>query len=180
MLIAQKPWDTTVKETEDYRDLFLDLNGYEPPPPVLVNFTTVDPDAGRAAALHDEFAMAYARSTIDHYEFTNPRLEQVNGYEYYAGLRRNIEKHGLGTFNRFLADLQMSGTPDVLVDSTVDRVRALGAGGVINVLSFAGMPAEVARRNFEIYVTSVLPRLRSIDADREIGIVEPENVALSR
>lgn len=179
MLIAQKPWETTVQETREYRELFLDINGCEPPPPVLVNFTTVDPDPGRAAAMHDEYAMAYARSTIDHYEFTNPRLEQIAGYEYYAGLRRNIEKHGLATFNRFLAGLQLSGTPDALVDSTVDRVRALDAGGVINVLSFGGMPAEVARRNFEVYARSVLPRLRAIDADRDIGILESESVALS-
>ena len=169
MLIAQKPWQTTIRETAEYRELFREINGHEPPQPVLVNFTTVDPDAGRAAALHDEYAMAYARSTIDHYEFTNPRLEHVNGYEYYAGLRRNIEKHGLATFNRFLADLQMGGTPEDLVDETVERVRALDAGGVVNVLGFGGMPPEVARRNADVYTEQVLPKLRRIDTFRDVA-----------
>ncbi|MEU7812856.1 LLM class flavin-dependent oxidoreductase [Pseudonocardia sp. NPDC049154] len=174
MLIAQKPWKTTMEETAAYRELFREINGHEPPQPVLVNFTTVDPDAGRARDLHEQYAMAYARSTIDHYEFTNPRLEHVNGYEYYAGLRRNIEKHGLTQFNRFLADLQMGGTPDALVEETVERVRALDAGGVVNVLSFGGMPADVARRNADVYTEQVLPKLRAVDTFRDVAIPIPE------
>jgi hypothetical protein len=136
---------------------------------MLFNFACVDPDAGRAQEMHDEYAMGYARSTIGHYEFTNERLEKINGYEYYAGLRKNIEKHGLLKFNRFLADLQMSGTPEALVEQTVERVRALDAGGVVNVLSFGGMPAAVARRNFAVFSEQVLPRLRSIDPQRTLG-----------
>jgi hypothetical protein len=117
--------------------------------------------------------MAYARSTIDHYEFTNERLEHIPGYEYYAGLRRNIQKHGLDRFNRFLADLQMGGTPDALVEQTVERVRALDAGGVINVFGFGGMAPEVAQRNLDTYVEHVLPRLRATDPYREIRAAEP-------
>jgi alkanesulfonate monooxygenase SsuD/methylene tetrahydromethanopterin reductase-like flavin-dependent oxidoreductase (luciferase family) len=173
MLIAQKPWETTVKETAEYRELFYELNGHEPPPPVLVNFTTVDADPVRAQELHEQYAMAYARSTIEHYEFTNPRLETVPGYEYYAGLRRNINKHGLAEFNRFLANLQMGGTPESLIETTVERVRALEAGGVINVLGFGGMPIDVARRNFDTYVDHVLPRLQEIDSHRDICVPTP-------
>jgi alkanesulfonate monooxygenase SsuD/methylene tetrahydromethanopterin reductase-like flavin-dependent oxidoreductase (luciferase family) len=172
ILIAQKPWQTTVDETAAYRELFVELNGYPPPRPVLLNFTTVDADAGRARELHERYAMAYARSTIDHYEFTNERLEHIPGYEYYAGLRRNIQKHGLDRFNRFLADLQMGGTPDSLVEQTVERVRALDAGGVINVFGFGGMSPEVAQRNLDTYVEHVLPRLRATDPSREICAVE--------
>ena len=168
MLIAQKPWATTIKETAAYRELFVRINGRQPPRPVLVNFSTVDPDPVRARELHEEYAMGYARSTIEHYEFTNPRLERINGYEYYAGLRRNIEKHGLATFNRFLADLQMGGTPEELVEQTTERVRELDAGGVVNVLGFGGMPQEVAERNFASYAEHVLPKLRAIDPHREI------------
>lgn len=169
ILIAQKPWSTTVAETAAYRELFIEVNGYEPPRPMLFNFACVDPDAARAREMHDEYTMGYARSTIGHYEFTNARLETINGYEYYAGLRKNIEKHGLYKFNRFLADLQMSGTPEALVEETVERVRALDAAGVVNVLSFGGMPAEVARRNFAVFTEHVLPRLRTIDTHRGLG-----------
>ncbi|PWU61084.1 LLM class flavin-dependent oxidoreductase [Micromonospora globispora] len=170
MLIAQKPWQTVVAEAQQYRDLFVEINGHEPPQPVLVNYTTVHEDAGRAQEMHDEFTMAYARSTVDHYEFTNPRLQTVNGYEYYAGLSRNIEKHGLTRFNKFLADLQISGTPDSVVDQVVDRVRALNAGGVINVLAYGGMSREIAEEQTKLYARTVLPRLRAIDTHRDICI----------
>jgi alkanesulfonate monooxygenase SsuD/methylene tetrahydromethanopterin reductase-like flavin-dependent oxidoreductase (luciferase family) len=168
MLIAQKPWETVLAETESYRNLFIELNGHEPPQPVLVNFTSVDPDRERAKEIHEEYALAYSASAVEHYDFTNPRLETVNGYEYYAGLRRNIEKHGLPTFTRFLADLQMRGTPDDLVEQTIERARALNAGGVVNIFDFGCMPFEVARRNVEIYAEKVLPRLREIDTFRDI------------
>lgn len=170
MLIAQKPWEVTVRETAEYRELFHEIHGEDPPAPVLVNFTTVDPDPGRAREMHEQYATAYARSTIEHYGFTDPRLEAVPGYEYYAGLRRNISKHGLPAFNRFLADLQMGGTPAELVEQTVERVRALGAGGVVNLFAFGGMPQEVAQRSLDVYVEQVLPQLAAVDPQRDVGV----------
>jgi alkanesulfonate monooxygenase SsuD/methylene tetrahydromethanopterin reductase-like flavin-dependent oxidoreductase (luciferase family) len=170
MLIAQKPWETVVKETKAYAELFESINGYEAPRPILVNLTTVDKDPGRARELHDQYTMAYARTTIDHYEFDNPRMETINGYEYYAGLRRNIEKHGVHQFNRFLADLQISGTPAQVRDATIDRVRALDCAAVINILTMGGMSSEVATRNYMTYAEHVLPGLKEIDTFRSIGL----------
>lgn len=170
MLIAQKPWDTVVREVREYAELFESINGRPAPGPILVNLTCVDDDAGRARELHERYVMNYARSTVDHYEFTNPRMETVKGYEYYAGLRRNIEKHGVETFNRFLADLQIGGTPQQVLDLTVDRVRALNCDAVINVLTMGGMPSDVATANFETYAAKVLPKLKSIDEFRQIGL----------
>jgi alkanesulfonate monooxygenase SsuD/methylene tetrahydromethanopterin reductase-like flavin-dependent oxidoreductase (luciferase family) len=169
ILIAQKPWETVVRETTEYAALFEEVNGYECPRPILVNLTTVDTDPARAQDMHNEYTMAYARSTIDHYEFQNPHMETINGYEYYAGLRKNIEKHGVLTFNRFLADLQIHGTPEQVIEATVERVRALNCAGVINMMSMGGMPADVAQRNFRTYVDHVLPKLKAIDTFREIG-----------
>lgn len=179
MLIAQKPWETVLEETESYRTLFRELNDAEPPQPVLVNFTAVDTDAARAKEMHAEYALAYSHSAVNHYDFTNPRLETVNGYEYYAGLRRNIEKHGLDKFAQFLADLQMAGSPDELVEETVERARALNAGGVVNIFDFGGMPFEVSRRNVETYAEHVLPRLREIDTFRDICIPIPESTPVA-
>jgi len=118
--------------------VFIEVNGYEPPRPVLFNFACVDPDAGRAREMHDEYAMGYARSTIGHYEFGNERLEDHQRIRVLAGLRKNILKHGLLQFKPVSRRLQMSGTPEALVEETVERVRALDAAGVVNVLSFGG------------------------------------------
>lgn len=169
ILIAQKPWETVMRETTEYAALFEQMNGYEAPRPILVNLTTVDSDPARAEDMHNEYTMAYARSTIDHYEFQNPHMEHINGYEYYAGLRKNIEKHGVLTFNRFLADLQIHGTPSQVIENTVERVRALNCAGVVNMLSMGGMPADVAERNFQTFAQQVLPKLQAVDTFRQIG-----------
>jgi hypothetical protein len=62
----------------------------------------------------------------------------------------------------------MGGTTEGLLEQTVDRVRALDAGGVINVFGFGGMPAEVAQRNLDTYVEHVLPKLLATDTFRDI------------
>jgi alkanesulfonate monooxygenase SsuD/methylene tetrahydromethanopterin reductase-like flavin-dependent oxidoreductase (luciferase family) len=177
MLIAQKPWDTVITETRNYNALFEEINGYPAPRPILVNITTADTDPAYAEALHDQYTVGYARSTVDHYEFANAHMQTINGYEYYAGLRRNIEKHGVLAFNRFLAELQIGGTPDKIVDDLTDRVRALNCAGVVNMLNMGGMSRDVARRNFDMFTTHVLPRLKAIDEFRQIP--SPSNGMLS-
>jgi alkanesulfonate monooxygenase SsuD/methylene tetrahydromethanopterin reductase-like flavin-dependent oxidoreductase (luciferase family) len=168
LLIAQKPWDTVIAETKSYSALFEEVNGYPAPRPLLVNLTTVDTDPGYAHALHEQYTVAYARSTVEHYEFANPHMETIKGYEYYAGLRRNINKHGVPVFNRFLAGLQIGGTPDSFIDDLTERVRALDCGGVIHMLSMGGMPPDVAERNYNMFTEHVLPRLKTIDEFRQI------------
>jgi len=169
MIIAQKPWDTAIAEIKDYRELYIETNGEEPPKPILVNFTMVHDDAATAVELQDEYGLAYSHSAVTHYDFTNPRLEKVSGYEYYANLRKGIEKRGLDTFARFLAELQIIGTPDEVVEKTIERVRLIDAGAVLNVFSFGGMPTEVSQANLDLYVEKVLPRLKEFETDRDIG-----------
>ena len=55
------------------------------------------------------------------------------------------------------------------MDQTVERVRALDAAGVVNVLHFGGMTRDVARRNFAVFTEQVLPRLTAIDPHRAMG-----------
>lgn len=173
MIIAQKPWSTTISEINEYRDLYIEVNGEPPPRPVLVNFTYVHEDAQTAIARQDEFGIAYSRSAVAHYDFTNPRLSEVPGYEYYSRLREGIEKRGLDSFARFLAELQIIGTPDEVSEKTIERIRALDAGGVINVFSFGGMSKEAAQENLDLYVEKVLPVLKKADPERQIGAKTP-------
>lgn len=170
MIIAQKPWETAIKEINDYRDLYLETNGEAPPRPLLVNFANVHEDAETAVEMQEKYGLDYSRSAVAHYDFTNPRLSEVSGYEYYAKLREGIEKRGLDTFARFLAELQIIGTPDEMVEKTIERVRLMDAGAVVNVFSFGGMPPAVAQANLDLYVEKVLPRLKAFEPEREVGV----------
>jgi hypothetical protein len=105
MIIAQKPWDKTLADLESYRVIYREVNGCEPPKPLLVSFTAVHEDADTAREMFERHIVGYCASTMGHYEFDNAGLADIPGYEYYAGLSKNIAKHGREKFSRFLAEL---------------------------------------------------------------------------
>ena len=170
MVIAQKPWETVEAELAAYRVRFKEINGTEPPKPILCVFVGVSHDAATAQHMRDVYLQRYARSTVEHYEFSNVGFADIEGYEYYSGLARNIEKHGLDKFNAFLADLQIWGTPDQVSEKLLDYVRRTDAGAVLATLSYGGMPYDEANENFDLYAREVLPVLQALDVGGDIGV----------
>lgn len=170
MVIAQKPWDKVEAELEVYRERYLEINGEQPPKPVICVFTGVaDTEAG-AREMREKYLQRYAMSTIEHYEFDNVGFADIPGYEYYAGLSRNIAKHGIDGFADFLADLQVWGTPEQVTERLLSYVDRLDAGGILLAPAFGGMPPEVSDRNFELLTTEVLPALKAYDVGGDLGV----------
>jgi len=164
MIIAQKPWDKTLADLEEYRGIYREVNGEEPPKPLLVSFTAVHEDAETAREMFERYIIGYCASTMGHYEFDNVKLADIPGYEYYAGLSRMIEKHGRDTFTRFLADLQVFGTPDQVVEQMIENNRRIGGAGVIGIFSYGNMPPPLAKANIRLFAEKVLPRLKAHEA----------------
>ena len=170
MVIAQKPWEIVEAELAGYRERFRELNGEEATKPILCVFVGVHRDPAEAQRIRDVHLQRYARSTVEHYEFGNVAFAEIEGYEYYAGLARNIEKHGLDAFNGFLADLQVWGTPDQVVERLLDYVGRTDAGAVLATLSFGAMTPGEAAANFDLYAREVLPALRAHDVGGDVGV----------
>lgn len=170
MVIAQKPWETVEAELAAYRDRFVELNGVEAPKPIVCVIVGVSHDRAEAQRMRDVYLQRYTRSTTEHYEFTNPRLAEVEGYEYYAGLQKNIAKHGVERFCGFLADLQVWGTPDEVIEKILDHVRRTNAGAVLATLAYGGMPHDLADANFDLFAREVLPALHSHDVGGDLGV----------
>lgn len=170
MVIAQKPWETAVEELKTYRERYFELNGAEPPKPVLVIVAGVSKDPATIRDLRSTYLQRWARSTVEHYEFDNVGFADIEGYEYYAGLAQNIAKHGLDRFNGFLADLQAWGSPEQVTEKLLSYVERCDAGGMICPLVFGGMPEGVARESYELFATEVLPELKRHDVGGDIGV----------
>ncbi|MFT4085429.1 MAG: LLM class flavin-dependent oxidoreductase [Nocardioides sp.] len=170
MVIAQKPWHTVEEELETYRRRFVELNGVQPPKPVICVFTGVAKDEAGAQEMRENYLQRYAMSTVEHYEFDNVGFAKIEGYEYYAGLSRNIAKHGIDGFAGFLADLQVWGTPDQVTERLLEYVKRLDAGGILLVPAFGGMPQSVSNANFELIAEEVLPHLKAHDVGGDLGI----------
>jgi hypothetical protein len=92
------------------------VNGDEPPKPLLVSFTAVHEDEETAREMYERYVVGYCASTMGHYEFDNVKLADIPGYEYYAGLAHNIAKHGKDNSASSLAELQVWGAPDPVVE----------------------------------------------------------------
>jgi alkanesulfonate monooxygenase SsuD/methylene tetrahydromethanopterin reductase-like flavin-dependent oxidoreductase (luciferase family) len=163
MIIAQKPWDKTLADLEEYRGIYREVNGEEPPKPLLVSFTAVHEDEATAREMFERYVVGYSASTMGHYEFDNVKLAEIPGYEYYAGLARNIAKHGHETFSRFLSELQVFGTPDQVAKQMIENNRRIGGAGVIGIFSYGSMPPALAKANIQLFAEKVLPRLKAHD-----------------
>lgn len=169
MVIAQKPWETVRADLDNYRARFFELNGQEAPKPVLNVFVAVSEDRAEAQRMREVYLQRYARSTVQHYEFNNVNFANIQGYEYYGGLARNIAKHGLDKFNSFLADLQVWGTPDEVIEQLLSRIDDLDIGALLVMLGYGGMPPSVANANYDLFVKKVLPVLKAHDVGGDIG-----------
>ncbi|ADP83441.1 LLM class flavin-dependent oxidoreductase [Pseudofrankia inefficax] len=170
MVIAQKPWPTAIEELKKYRERYFELNGTEAPKPVLVIVAGVADNQAQIDKIRNVYLQRWARSTVEHYEFDNIGFAEIEGYEYYAGLAKNIQKHGLEKFNGFLADLQVWGKPAEVTEKLLEYAEMTDAGGIVLPLCFGGMPAEEAKDCFDLFSAEVLPKLKGYDAGGDIGV----------
>ncbi len=169
LIIAQKPWDKTIAELDTYRAIFRELQGRDAPKPLIVSFIACHEDEATAKEMLHKYIRGYSASALAHYEFHNEGLADINGYEYYGALARNIKKHGIDAFVNFLADLQIYGTPDQVFEKIIEHQKLADSGAVIGVFSYGGMPHALARHNMDLFAAEVLPRLRAYDAGAVIG-----------
>ncbi len=170
MIIAQKPWDKTLEDLASYRAVYREVNpGEEPPKPLMVVFVACNEDPAVADEMHAKYIRGYSRSALEHYEFNNEGLADINGYEYYGALSKNINKNGIDSFVDFLADLQVWGTPDAVTERLIEYQRMTDCAGFIGVFSFGGMPHDLAHNSIRTFAEQVMPRLQALDVGAEVG-----------
>ena len=163
LIIAQKPWEKTIAEAENYRNIYRKINGEEAPKPILCTWMACAETEDEAHAMHLQYTRRYSEAIFDQYEFGNNEFSSINGYEYYAKLAKTIEKHGRDSFIDFLADLQVYGTPDQVVDQIIERVEKIDAGSLVLSFSHGGMPYEMAGKQMKLFSEKVLPKLKKYD-----------------
>ncbi|MFC6437682.1 LLM class flavin-dependent oxidoreductase [Novosphingobium resinovorum] len=163
MIIAQKPWDKVDEDLATYRDRFKAVNGRNAPKPVVVCFIAANEDAAKAKEMRDKYLVEYARSTSSFYQFGNKEFANIEGYEYYGALARSVEKHGIEKFNEFLADLQIWGRTEEVVEKLKVMKERFDVGKFIIYTQFGDMPFDVGLENYELIARKVLPALKDID-----------------
>ena len=164
MIFVQRPWEVVDREIAGYRQVYGEANGGEPPKPLIASFVAVHESEGAAKEIHERYTAAYFRSAIDHYEFADPKLATVPGYESYGGISKVIAESGPEGLCRGMASLQPWGTPSQVAEQLIAGIERVDGGGVLCAFDYGGMPAEIADANVRLFAEKVLPLLRSHDA----------------
>jgi alkanesulfonate monooxygenase SsuD/methylene tetrahydromethanopterin reductase-like flavin-dependent oxidoreductase (luciferase family) len=161
LVIPQKPWPTVVEELAAYRRAYQEVNGSEPPPPIVAGWVYVDEDAARAEEQARRYISRYYRTVIDHYELAGSHLQSMKGYEMYGVLQSKMrEEGGEDRLSEFFVGLHPWGTPEQVHAKILEIQRLTGAEGFVALFSYGGMPYEDAERNMRLFAKTVMPELK--------------------
>ena len=162
MIVPQKPWDQVVAELEEYRNLYREASGTEPPPPASAGWVFCDPDPGRARELGEQYVGRYYETVIDHYEFTSDHLATTKGYEYYGRLSGYLDKQGTEPAIKAFTDLHVIGTPKQCIDKIEDIRRMVGNDIFMGVCAYGDMAPEESERNLRLFASDVMPAVKQL------------------
>lgn len=177
LIIPQKPWREVEKELTEYRELFLEINGVEPPKPVSAGWIFVDPSADRAREMAMRYIGGYYRTVLEHYQFAGDHIKTTKGYEYYVKMNEKLHTYGDEKAVEFFADLQVYGTPEQVYGKIVKINQQTANKAFIGVFSYAGMPHQEAVRNMTQFAREVMPEVRKIEVGEDIdrGVDLPDH-----
>ena len=109
---------------QDYRTIYRDANGTEPPPPYVAGWTFVDESADRAEEMARKYVGGYWDSVVKHYEFNEPHLKEIPGYEHHGLMYdRLVAPGGYQQMEDFFIDLQLWGTPEQVTEKIINLSR---------------------------------------------------------
>ncbi len=162
LIIPQKPWDEVAKELNTYRDVYLEVNQAEAPPPVVVSFTFCDADEDRAREMTRQYVGAYWESVMEHYEFKADHLKDIKGYEYYGGMTEKIVQYGDDEVMDFFVNLQVWGTPEQCYEKILAIRERTGNDTFVASFSYGGMPYPEAERSMRLFAAEVMPELQQL------------------
>ncbi|HTY53970.1 MAG TPA: LLM class flavin-dependent oxidoreductase [Candidatus Binataceae bacterium] len=165
MFFVQFSLDKHMPGVELYRESFKKFNKQPAPPPLAIDFTYCDRDAGRAEELARRHIAGYYLSVIKHYEFNDDYHSRLKGYEGYAQAAQLLKETGLEKAAQAYADEQAFGTPQQILDKLEKRRQMLGDFEWNVCSSYAGMPFKDVESSLKLMAKEVLPEIRSWGED---------------
>jgi len=160
MFFIQFSLDQHLPGVELYREAFRKHQHRPAPPPLAIDFTFCDRDAGRAEEMTMRYAAGYYLSVIKHYEFNNDYHAKLKGYENYANAAQILRETGLDKAAENYASQQAFGTPQQILDKLEQRRSKLGDFEWNVCTSYAGMPFKDVESSTRLLGQEVLPEVK--------------------
>jgi len=161
MFFLQFDIEKHIPGVELYRDAFKKAHRSPPPPPLCIDVTYCDRDAGRAEEMARKYVAGYYLSVLEHYEFLDDYHRDTKGYESYAAAADILKAAGKEQSLEDYVDVQAYGTPQQILDKLEKRQKILGDFEWTVMASYAGMPFEDVEASLRLLGKEVLPELKS-------------------
>jgi alkanesulfonate monooxygenase SsuD/methylene tetrahydromethanopterin reductase-like flavin-dependent oxidoreductase (luciferase family) len=167
---GSKPWNQVAGDLREYRNAFRETHGVEAPKPIFAGWVFVDEDEKRAREMGRKYIGDYILSAGRHYEMAGDHMKGVKGYEHYAAMAEMrglvTEEQGIDAF----VGQHVWGTPEQCFDKIRETREQLDAAGFIAVTKYSTMPVDEAIRNVKLFAAGVMPRVKALRPDLDIGV----------
>lgn len=161
MTFVQFSMDRHLPNIEIFREEFKKNFNRPAPPPLLIDFSYCDMDAGRAEEVARTRLAANYVSILKHYEFMADYHKELKGYEAYGESAKFLNSLGLDNAVADYVSHQAWGTPQQILDKLDKRRAVLGDYEWISIVSFAGMPYAQVEKSMRLIGEKVLPEVKS-------------------
>jgi alkanesulfonate monooxygenase SsuD/methylene tetrahydromethanopterin reductase-like flavin-dependent oxidoreductase (luciferase family) len=160
----QYPIEEQAAQFNEWRALYEETHGVPAPPPVLLDFSYCNEDAGVADKVMRDRLGPFFNAMVDHYEFDGKHFASSEMYNHYAGGAEAIIAAGREAAFEGFYGLQWTGTPEKMIEQMRQRIELIGEFSQMILVSFGGMPPEEVDESLRLFQDKVVPEVQKIAA----------------
>jgi alkanesulfonate monooxygenase SsuD/methylene tetrahydromethanopterin reductase-like flavin-dependent oxidoreductase (luciferase family) len=163
MTFIQYPIERHVPMLNDWRNRFAECHpDREQLEPVLTDVTLCHEDEEEAERLAYEYIGNHFSAVMQHYDFAGDHFRDIKGYESYQAGADFIKEAGLEKAQKAYVEAQNWGTPEQVIEKYHERRKLVGDFSAMVVLSYGGIPFEVAQNSCRLFGEKVLPEIKKM------------------
>jgi alkanesulfonate monooxygenase SsuD/methylene tetrahydromethanopterin reductase-like flavin-dependent oxidoreductase (luciferase family) len=158
LFVAKGSPEENGADIREFNQIRTDL-GWEPTKPIICLNVFADPDPYLAREEGRRYLREFYSNTLDHYQrFDAQHFHQAGNYQETAQQAELLARRDRDEVLDELAALQVTGTPDEVLQQVEVWKQAMGPSQILLAMKFGGMPADVATKNIHT-VSGLLPEL---------------------
>ena len=162
MTFIQYPIERHLPTINLYREKYRELQGCEPPDPILTDATVCHEDPEEAKRLAYQYIGNHFIAVMNHYEFAGDHFKNIKGYEGYQAAADMIKEAGMEETMTNYIEAQLWGTPEQIVEKYRNRFKIVGNYSAMIEVSFGGIPFEAAQNSLRLIAEKVMPAFRKM------------------
>lgn len=142
-------------------------DGSAPPPPMVSGNYYIDESADHAEEQGRKYLAHTMRAAVRNYSLDKPgTFATMKGYESYEKMVLRPEQ--IEPYVENFAKGVVTGTPQMILERMWELKQVYKPQGFFPHLHFGGMPHEEAMKNIHLFAETVLPELKSWEAETSI------------